>query len=396
MKSSFLEPQVVIDNPLEMVQELPVYKELDAYYREITSQPIPEEYFQILRDSLKSYNDVYSPDKVVNVAEYDGYKWSQDGDEIKIIYESMFDNDFGYDDIIITIPNKIESPFCAGDFYGDAKDFNIKIEGKKVTIDLQVSEKWPILIIGGNMDPSSSFLLAAFSTSLKKADLFEKLLVYGANKSHKYSMSSLAMHYAGIEQTNEKSFYWFTRYSLEHNDIVAQIMVAEYLLANNNEGRNAHICENLLINLVSQQAKMVIGQAFLYLGTLHLEDSNGFNNDLQLAATYFTVAHEKFNHPKAGQYLGHCYLSGIGVEQNIEKGTDLLKQAGIDPTPFLQRLKDKSQQEEPQPTPAEETEVQETTNIGNKLVDKLVAGAIVFGGMAVGILLLSKIVQRRK
>lgn len=392
MKSSFLEPQVRIDNPLGMVQELPVYKKVDAYYREIASEPIPEEYFQILRDSIKSYNDVYSPDKVVNVAEYDGYKWSQDGDEIKITYESMFDNDFGYDDIIITPPNKIDSPFCAGDFYGDIKDFSVKIEGKKVTIDLQVSEKWPILIIGGNMDPSSSFLLAAFSTSLKRGDLFEKLLVYGANKSHKYSMSSLAMHYAGVEQSNEKSFYWFTRYSLEHNDFVAQIMIAEYLIANNNEGQNAHICENLLINL----AKMGLGQAFLYLGTLHLADSNGFNNDLRLSVTYFTVAHEQFNHPKAGQYLGHCYLSGIGVEQNIEKGADLLKQADIDPTPYLKRLKDKAQQEETQPKASEETTIQETVNMGNKLVDKLVAGAIVLGGMAAGMLLLSKVVQRRK
>lgn len=243
------------------------------------------------------------------------------------------------------------------------------------------------------MDPTSSFLLAAYSSSLKRADIFESLLVYGANKSHKYSMSSLAMHYVGMEENNVKAFYWFTRYSIEHGDMVALVMVAEFLLSNNNDGKSPFLCENLLIDL----AKRGIGQAFLYLGVLHLDDSKGFKNDPSLAIKYFTVAHQQFQNPKATQYLGHCYLSGIGVEQNIERGSDLLKAAGVDPTPFLEKLKSRPHPNEQTETPAipkEDTDLQVDKEV--RLVDKLVASALTISGVVAAIFMVKKMVERRK
>lgn len=141
MRSSFLEPQIVIDHYLEEIQDLEAYKTVESFYNEFSSKPIPEEFFLFLRESLRNYDDVYSPEKVVNVNEYDGYRWTQEGDLITISYEFQFEGDVDEKDIEITKPNNIESPFCSGKFYSDLNDHDIKINGKKITIQLQVSDK---------------------------------------------------------------------------------------------------------------------------------------------------------------------------------------------------------------------------------------------------------------
>jgi TPR repeat protein len=62
---------------------------------------------------------------------------------------------------------------------------------------------------------------------------------------------------------------------------------------------------------------------------LHLGNVHGFNSDPLLAVLYFSVGGTEPGDTQSLVTLGKCYIRGIGIGPDLEKGMQLLAQAGV-------------------------------------------------------------------
>ncbi|KAH0786739.1 erythrocyte binding protein [Histomonas meleagridis] len=348
--------------------------------------PIPDEYFQYIYKKFHENEnpEVVSPSIFHTTLGYNGYTWTQDDDLITIKYESEYEFSISpKDDEIGRIPDEVkiegdkissESNWISGTFYETPQEYDIQVSGKKVTIQLHVKSKWPILIIGGDMDLNSSFLLAL--SAPEKPEIYERFLLYSAWRSHRPSQILLAQHLA---HDRDAHFYWRCRLILEHSDLESMLVVS-VLLTEFEDGTAYKVSENLLLFL----AQHGITIAYHYLGMLHLADQKGFNADPKLAFKYFEKSALEYHNVKSIESLGHCYLMGIGVERDIDKGAQILESIGIDPTNFINQIKERenmekekeAEKEKENPNNIKETK-QETKETKETLTDMLIAGALI-------------------
>ena len=366
VKSDFLVPQVVIQDIDGALKSLDRFKVNDKIFREKDEQPIPDEYFSRMRQSLAQLpphsisQDMY-PDGVF----YQGYRWTQSDDMITITYTSP--TDISVDDIDIEPDTiKTRTKFVNGKFWGEISDADFKVAGNKATIQLKVDGQWPALIVGGDMDPESLYQLAVIAQQFQYQDIFDRLLLRCAMQNHHFALSTLAIHFNTLED-HDSAFYFYVKYATCSHEKVPLILLSEYLLVDSTNVLSLQLAENILVQL----AKEGVGVAFRYLGMLHLGESPGFNADRTLAVRYFTTASEEHHDLKSTEVLGKCYIAGIGCSPDVDKGCELLATAGLTAEEILEQ------------TAAQETPTDKTTH---SVVDYVITGAIVAGAALVGLM----------
>lgn len=328
MSSSYLEPQEFINGD-EIATRLinhPFFIEEDSNFKKINNiEILPELYHQII-ESLEKENVVISPSYFRPKISYNGYSWTQKNNSILIKYTFPSPNDNQtveiQDDTI-----KSESGFIIGRFYRKPQEVSSIINEFTITIELKVKEPWPILIAEGipDIDPNSAFLLGVASQKLNFIEFSHRLFLYAAIKGHPLSMTAITYHY--FSQSNEKKmFYWNVKlYLSQITEMTSFVPICDTLIKQKDNGESAKLAEAILVN----EAKKDIPIAFLYLGYLHLKSIPGFQNDRKLAIRYFEMAAYKYDNKKAYETLGKCYIGGVSVERNIERGIELLHKADL-------------------------------------------------------------------
>lgn len=363
--SDYLKPQVLITDITSALTSLERYQVQDAIFKEQDKDPIPEEYFSSLRCALECMDGCISSAMFPPELFFQGYQWQQNEDLITITYTSP--EPISSDDIKITGQTiETRTKFVNGNFWGTVSDYDVKVSKNKVTIQLQVSGHWPILIIGGDMDGDSLFLLAVFAQQIKRNDISNRLSLHSAMQNHSYSLSSIALRF-NSEEKREPAFYFYARHAAYNHDQAASLLLCEYLLVDENPS-SLEIAENILIKLARDE----IGIAFQYLGMLHLLECEGFNSDKTLAVRYFTTAAEDFGVLQSMETLGKCYIAGIGCKPDVQRGVELLERAGVAAEEILQRVQ-----------AAEE-------NDQHSVTDYVIAGAVCVGAAALSLLLFKK------
>ena len=326
--SSYLEPQESI-NEDEIANKLithPFFTEEDSYFKEMNEKEIPQSFCHQIIESLNEKNVAISPSDMKPKISYDGYTWTQKNDKISIHYNFKSPNS----DKSVKIQDdtiKSGSGFIIGRFYRKPQEVSTIGNDLSITIELTVKESWPILIAEGipDIDPDSSFLLGVAAQKLNFIDFSNRFFLYAAMKGHILSMAALTYHYFSLSD-EKKLFYWNVKlYLSQVIEMTSFVQICDELTKQKDNGESAKLAESILIN----EAKKDIPIAYLYLGYLHMKTISGFQSDRKLAIRYFETAANQYNNKKAYETLGKCYIGGIGVERNFERGIELLHKANL-------------------------------------------------------------------
>lgn len=356
-QSAFGQPQQLYQfkDICKYLQQHHSYLSSNQEYDLIQRNPIPSNFFKYIYDKFKNnyQGDVIStksilesdPTLMVNSSIYD---WSQDGDLITVKKKIISDyqrigEDGKVPDLVKIEGDIIVSDFIEGRLYEEPLEYDVRVNnGKEIIIQMRVkTENWPILIIGPNnsindefvkqmnIDLDSSFLLAL--SCPERNDIYERLLLFSAWRSHYPSMVYMTKL---LIENEDAEFYWSCKLLLEHMDTSMLLFIGVYL-TNFKDADDYIVAENIFLFLLWEKD---MHQATRYLGMIHLADVDGFNSDPKLAFQYFQYSAKKYGDQKSIMLMGQCYLSGIGVEQNIDEGKKILESLGIDPKPYLEKL----------------------------------------------------------
>lgn len=381
--SDFLKPLIVCENPALEMTKLNLYKDKEQQIEKVYNQAPTEEEVSDLKQkiqnsSIKLQNDIYDPNNGNT-----GYTWSQEDDLISIKYTAKYP--LREQDVDISLES-IDMQFLSGKWYGEILQFDYKITGYKIQIDIQVkdsNEKWPVLICGGNMDLDSMYYLGTFAEALKDSALARKFFYSAALRSHQRSMSILFND--AFEDHPLISLYWSIREAAEYNSGTALFKSAILLTGFSadpgvDEGAAA-LAEAAFIKLATEGVE----PAFYQLGALHLGNHPGFPTDTGLGIKYLKFAVSNFRNPQALELLGKCYLNGIGVPQDTNTGQELLKAANQIFEGYHMNVESEEDNEE-KPESTENVEKEEEPEVAEeKNKDKIINGLIAFGIVAVAI-----------
>lgn len=315
--SSFLTPQVYIEDPINAFINSRIVLEETERQEQLPEQVLSEKRLEPIYEKLQTETEVFGKVIMSPITGYKGYVWDQEGDMITIRYAAKYplvENEIEIDN------TKIDTQFLSGIWYGPVKQYEYKIKGKDITITLQVDKFWPILIRGGSMDIDSAFQLANYCENSGFSDEGLILLKYAANRYHDQATLALA-EIAFNDSRSSEALYWFSRYSPLKTNLSALTRVAFVLV--DFEGDEARIAENLLIQLFLAGEKDVL----FHLGYLYLRHPGDFKPNDELAIEYFTQAANNGN-VQAMNTLGKCYMNGICVQKDVEKGKEYLKKSG--------------------------------------------------------------------
>ena len=323
--SSFLVPQVQIDNIEDFLYHLPSVQSVrEIEWKNPGIDKLSDDQIEKIRSLLKQEKSIFAPEFMSEMSGLNMYNYTQEDDKITIKYKAEYP--LMESEIEIT-NNDIDSSFLSGNWYGKVLQFDYKINGKAIEITLQVEkgEIWPVLILGGSIDLNTAFVLSNYCASKDLEKESGILLYYAAKRYHKNSMYALATKL--MDEEPQKALYWIA----ESRDIMRNpnimIMTAILLLAvrtDNSGGDEARLSENILINLARNGSP----DAYYQLGVLHLNDPGDFKGSEELAVKYLEYAAFQMNHLNALQLLGKMYLNGICVEKDVEKGKEYLQKAG--------------------------------------------------------------------
>lgn len=385
-QSAFLIPQNPIEDPIDQIDMLPLMVVQRNYFKKENDEPIPQNLFDLaeklfltLEPDTQPYSQMLLPTETV----YDGYKWTQNGNNITITYDSP--NDISENDIKIT-ENSISSPFLSGNFYDTISDPHITVSDKKVTITLTASKRFIILIKSGqDMDKYSQFFLAAYATKIGQMDLFDRLLIKSAFKKLSMAMTALAISYLQREE-REKAVYWFYQFGKATNECFAYISICDSLL-HIDPARYAFLVENILIVIAPK-----FPQAFTFLARIHLDKIPGFNSSDSLAAQYLEYAVRNVGTPDTLRMLAQLYIVGRGVKKDVTLGSELLRESGLSTDQVKEAIKLFNE--------VEEKRTGKNSGNNESLVDTIadysISAAVVVGIVAAGVYLYSHFINRRR
>jgi hypothetical protein len=328
LMSDFLVPQHQFQDFFKALQDHHVIGEYLSIFTDMSSTVIPDSDFDALYNHLLRHEGTFEADSLPAQLSYSGYRWTQDGDLVTVTYSSPVA--LSADDIIIS-EHEIQCPSdcLSGRFFDGILNHDIKVRDSHVRIQLQVRGKWPILICGGSFDSTSCFFLSLAANQYGMESLFERLLIQSSSRGHTLSISTLGIHYLERHKPDEVLF-WLSKLTGDPFDDTAAVIVSEILL-NRADSLSACLAENLLIRLANRGLSL----AFRYLGALHFNTIDGFVSDSQLAFRYLSEAAFKYQDVQALGVVGKCYLSGLGVERDVNRGVECLQQAGVDATALL-------------------------------------------------------------
>lgn len=388
-QSGFLIAQQPIEDPLGQIDMLPLMVVQRNYFLKENEKPIPQNLFDLAEQLFITLNSnvvTYSQDMLPAETVYKGYRWTQKDNIITITYDSP--DEISENDIKIT-SNNIVSPFLTGNFFDTISDPQIKINGKKVTITLNVSKRFIILIKSGeNMDKISKFFLAAFLSNVGEMDLFDRLLIKSSCEGLIMAISTLAVSYLQRGE-KEKAIYWFYQFVRETNEYFAYATIADALLSID-PSRYSFLVENILIEISPK-----FPQAYVFLARLHLDEIPGFNSSEALAVQYLQYAVQHQVSPDAFMMLAQLYIVGRGVKRNVNAGIELLKESGLSDDRVREAIQTFVAVEERRTgKPIGDDENQES--LVDTIADYSIAVAILAGAAAAGVFLYSRFISRRK
>ncbi|EAY21774.1 hypothetical protein TVAG_238000 [Trichomonas vaginalis G3] len=358
-----------MDDPIFEFINCPMIKEEAERQESATEEKISDEKYEIIYQRLQNEKEVFGKVIMSPLNNYTGYMWEQDGDLITIKYSSPYDL---VEKEIEINENSIDTQFLAGIWYDKVKQHEYKINGRQITITLQVEGFWPILIRGGNMDIHSAFQLSNYCEDIGMHEEGLILLKYSAMRYHPQAPLALAA-LALQKQNTQEALYWYSR--CETTRTSKQLILRVAMLLLDFGTYEAFIAENLLIQLVPSG----MSEALYYLGYLHMKHPGDFIGSDSLVIEYFTQAANNGN-LQAMDTLGKCYLNGICVEKDVEKGTELLKKAGELAMKLIQENHEENENDEE----IEEEEVPEKISKAKELlidtsISLGIAAAVGFG-----------------
>ncbi|OHS99403.1 hypothetical protein TRFO_34122 [Tritrichomonas foetus] len=319
IRSEYLKAQVPIAEPLQAVQKKPFYITQNEEFKAYAQTPVSQHWSEFIH-SVKLTDDTFPSEIIPNAT----YTWTQEGKTIKIkLNDSLKFNLDNPEEIRIT-ETSITSPHIRGDFLFPILTSEIK-ENEIILIINEYPntansndpiDKWPVLITGGeDPDPYSLYLLSELSKISEKAEFYYFWLIQAAEHGFELSQKSFAMNLLSGRKF-EQAMYWFTRYAISTRDEFSQVVIAQYLFEAKDENTDPVLAENILINLVKEGAK----DPLYYLGYLHLQKMENWNNDEKLAVKYLQESCEQNNDCLSMQLLADCYKSGLGCERDFKKG----------------------------------------------------------------------------
>lgn len=324
--SGFLVPQEPISDPKARLTLHPIYIVQHAKFRQIVSEPIPQDVFDrvtsaVAKESLVANQDMLGETEGQEID--DIYRWKQTGDTIRFWWEKSAE--LAPEAPVTITSTSISSPYVSGTFYGTViGDPELSDDGKKFEITIHVDGNWPVLIKGGdNIDQMSLFYLAGAATRLGLSDEFELLLAHAGMRGCALAASTLGYYYSQIGHNNE-ALYWFARFAdISNQDLV--LCVVARILMDTNALDDTFLAENLLIEVAKEGQK----EALMMLGQMHLDRIRGFKGDPELAAKYFQYVADNFGDSGAMISLGKLYAIGAGVDRDIKKAVALFREAGL-------------------------------------------------------------------
>lgn len=324
--SGFLVPQEPISDPKARLTLHPIYIVQHAKFKQIVSEPIPQDVFDRVTDAVAKKALVANQDMLGETEGQeidDIYRWKQTGDTIRFWWEKSAE--LAPEATVTITSTSISSPYVSGTFYGTViGDPELSDDGKKFEITIHVDGTWPVLIKGGdNIDQMSLFYLAGAATRLELSDEFELLLAHAGMRGCALAASTLGYYYSQIGRNNE-ALYWFARFAdISDQDLV--LCVVARILMDTNALDDTFLAENLLIEVAKEGQK----EAFMMLGQMHLDRIRGFKGDPELAAKYFQYVADNFGDSGAMISLGKLYAIGAGVDRDTKKAVALFRQAGL-------------------------------------------------------------------
>lgn len=303
--SSWLKPQLETEEPLGVLETKPFYSEQKQIHEAHKNDPVPDAW----PDILASFTEPLT-DQDIAKATVINYKWTQADSKVTVTFSESVDCEITGD--------HISSRLISGTFFKQPKNL-IKTEN---SLEFDVDEYWPVIISGGSdIDGFSAFLLARLSLANDVPEFYEFWLLKSANTGFmqgqiSYAWAALTVHRA------EEAMYWFYR-SAERGSEFAQIVLAQFLMEATNANRDPALAENLLVNLVKHGA----GDAWYYLGYLHVSPIDGFQGNPELGVKYLQKSVEVQEDPVAMKLLGQCMVNGFGCKKDVAGGMKMIEMA---------------------------------------------------------------------
>lgn len=332
LHSSYLQPQSEIDDPLKELTKKPFYVSEQETFRSALNETLPDGWDDFIH-TLKKDDFTISETQLQKIQNSATYKWTFKDNHIIINVNTskpLSEKDFEID------TTSIRSDIISGDFLYPILNSSITIEPEENKLNIILTPNtenskcssdndWPVLISGGdNIDSFSSFLLADVSMRSNQIDFFFYWGIKSASNGCNLAQKSVGIMYLTLKDFN-KSMYWFTNLSLSNKDEFARTVLAQFLFEAQDENFDPRLSENILVILARERVK----EAFYYLGYLHLQKLDNWNNDEKLAVKYLEIAAKQGDKPSL-QLLAECYSNGVGCEKDIQKGMMYSKMADDD------------------------------------------------------------------
>jgi len=154
--------------------------------------------------------------------------------------------------------------------------------------------------------------------SFKKAFYWYKKSVPNKNPIVYYNLGLCYLSGQGIDRDHKKAFYW-TKKAAEAG--YSEGMVALGWHYHNGAGteKNYELAGRWYMKSLEKSENAA---AYFSLGQIAYDE-----NRFDVAAKFFVIAMEKFNHSKSCYYLGRMYFAGKGVKKDLLRAQELLKKA---------------------------------------------------------------------
>lgn len=314
--SSYLQPQVLVNNPLNELTKKPFYAKQEQAMQEILSDlTLPDDW----DDFIHTVTTEQIANEVIQPNPTNPYLWKKEANKIHILINENNSQHLSESDFQIT-SKSIHSPIISGDFLYPVSNSTVTRDGNGallITLDFDSKMEqleWPVLISGGDADPFSSFILAHAALSFNQYFLFFYWALKSGTSGYTPAKRSLGSAYFALKKVDE-SIFWFAQYAIETHDNFSQVVVSQYLIESNPPDCDPILAENILINA----AKQGFQDAFYELGYLHLQKLPNWNNDEKLALQYLHESADKFKDDTAMELLARCYQTGVGCNKDLNK-----------------------------------------------------------------------------